>query len=80
MKKSILRGKQLINERYTCGKIRTHGIQIRSEVGAHVLYFWTLVTVIKSLGCLHIENTQKSKYTIINIYKYVCLNVARLFY
>ena len=36
---SILRKKQLINERSTCGKIGEHGIQIRGEVGAHVLCF-----------------------------------------
>ena len=30
-----------INERYTCGKIGAHGIQIRSEVGARVGFLET---------------------------------------
>ena len=69
MKKSILRKKQLINERYSCGDIESisgdtgaHGIQIR-EVGVHVLCCWTLVTEVKCLGCLHIENTKKTAST-----------------
>ena len=60
---SILRKKQLINERYTCDKIGAHGIQIRGKVGAHVLCFWTLVTKVKCLGYLHIENTKKTAST-----------------
>ena len=60
---SILREKQLINERYTCGKIGAHGIQIRGKVGTHVLCFWTLVTEVKCLGCLHIENNKKKTST-----------------
>ena len=47
--------------RYMCGKIGAHEIQIRDEVGAHVLCFWTLVTEVKCLGCLHIENTKKKQ-------------------
>ena len=39
MKTRILRKKQLFNEWYTCGKIGAHGIQIRGEVGGHVLGF-----------------------------------------
>ena len=57
---SILRKKQLINKRYTCGQIGAHGIQIRGEVGAHVFCVWTLVTEVKCIGCLHIENTKKT--------------------
>ena len=56
----------------TC-RIGAHGIRIRGEVGAHMLYFSTPVTEVKCLGCLHIENTKKnSKYTIINIYTCKC--------
>ena len=55
-KTSILRNKQLINERYTCGEIGAHGIQIRGEFSAHVLCFWTLVTEAKRHGYLHIKN------------------------
>ena len=66
---SILRKKQLTYERYTCGKIGAHGIQIGGEVGAQVLRFWTLVIEAKCLGFLDIKNTKKhSKYTIIYIY------------
>ena len=60
-KMSILRKKQLINERYTPGKIDADGIQIRGEVGAHVLCFWTLVTEVKCLGYLHIENIKRQQ-------------------
>ena len=62
MKKiSILRKKHLINEGYTCGKIGTHGLQIRGEVGPHVVCFWKLVTEVKCFGCLHMENTKKDR-------------------
>ena len=60
---SILRKKQLINKRYTRGKIGAHGIQITGKVGIHVLCFWTLVTGVKCLGCLYIENTKKTTST-----------------
>ena len=62
----------------TCGKIGAHAIQIRGEVGAHVLCFWTLVTKVKCLGCLYIENAKKTASTRLLIY--IRLNVAGLFY
>ena len=64
--------KQLFN-----GKIGAHEIQIR-EVDAHVLCFWTLVTDVKCLGSLHIENTKKP--VSIELLIYIGLNVAGLFY
>ena len=74
---SILRKKQLINERYTFGKIGAHEIQIRGEVGAHVLCFWTLGTEVKCLGWLNIKNTKKTSSTQLLIY--IRLNVAGIF-
>ena len=60
---TILRKRLIINERYICGKIGAHGIQIRGEVGVHVLCFWTLKTEVKCLECLHIESTKKTAST-----------------
>ena len=88
LKKLIMKGKQkkisilpfsdycnpLINERYTCEKIGARGIQIRGEVGPHVLCFWTLVTEVKYLGCLHIENIKKTAST--ELLMYIRLNVT----
>ena len=71
---SILRKKQLINKRYTCGKIVAPEIQIRGEVGAHALRFWTLVTEVKCLGCLHVKNTKtKTASTQLLIYVYTIM-------
>ena len=56
---SILHKKQLINERYTCGNIGAHGIQIRGEVGAHCCVSERWWVNFKCLECLH---TEKSKY------------------
>ena len=60
---NISRKKHFINERYTCGKIGAHGIQITGKVGAHVFCFWKLVTEVKCLEYLHIENTKKTAST-----------------
>ena len=38
---NVSRKKHLINERNTCGKIDAHGIQIRSEVSARVVFLET---------------------------------------
>ena len=38
---NIIHKKHLINERYTCGKISAHGIQIRGEVGVDVVFLET---------------------------------------
>ena len=54
-----------------------HGIQIRGEFGARVLCFWKLVTKVKYLGRLHIENTKKTQST--QLLLYIRLNVAELF-
>ena len=45
---------------------------------AHTGCFWTLVSEVKCLGCLDIENTKKRASTQLLIY--VSLNVAGLFY
>ena len=68
---SFLRKKQWIKERYTSGGIGAHGIQIRCEVGAHVLCFWTVVAEVKCLGYLHIGNIKKTVSTQLLIYIYV---------
>ena len=69
---SILRKKQLINERYTYGKIGAHKIrQIRGKVGAHVLCFWKLVTEVKwNKMFTHWKHKKDREYKIINIYKF----------
>ena len=62
---SILRRKHFMNERYTCAKL------------AHTC-FWQLVTEVKSLGCLPIENPKKTASTQLLIY--MRFNVAGLVY
>ena len=56
---SILRKKHLINERYTCGRIGAHGIWIRGEVSARVVFLENsdLSQVLDSNIHLHIHNS-----------------------